>query len=98
MAFGELNPRQLSQVRDEFVLKFRIRSLSRGLLLPKVMPVATADQGSGLLADRQPALGSLSGVDVDRSTWPAHLCTHPAGIDGVARDLRPASRQRKSQR
>jgi hypothetical protein len=35
MAFGERNTRQLSQARDEFVLKFRIRSLSRGLLLPK---------------------------------------------------------------
>jgi len=98
MAFGECNTRELSQSRDEFVLKFRIRSLSRGLLLPKVMPVATTDQGGGHVAHGQPGLGSLSGVEVDRSSWPAHLCAHPAGIDGVAQDLRPASRQRKSQR
>ena len=37
------------------------------LLLLEVMPVAATDHGSGFIADREPGLGPLSGIKVDRS-------------------------------
>jgi hypothetical protein len=66
------------------VLKFRVGGLSGRLLLPEVMPVATADQGGEFVAYGQPGLGPLPGVEIHRSPWAAHPRARPAGIDGVA--------------
>src|SRR5690349_3841531 len=62
------------------------------------MPVAATDHGGGFVADREPGLGPLSGIKVDRSPLAAHLRSHPAGIDRIAQDARPAPRQRESER
>jgi hypothetical protein len=92
------NTRQLGQFSDELVLKFWIGRLNGWLLLPEVMPVASAYYGGGLVAYGQPGLGPLSGVEVHRGPWTAHFCARPTWIDSVAQDVRPASRQREGQR
>jgi hypothetical protein len=76
------------------MLEFWMGGLTGWLLLPKVVPVASADHGGGLVAYGEPSLCSLSGVEVNPGSWATHSCACPTGIDGVAQDLRPASRQR----
>jgi hypothetical protein len=57
----------------------------------------SADRGSGVVAYGQPGLGPLSGVEVHGRSWPSHFGARPAGIDGVAQNLRPASHQCESE-
>src|SRR3954452_22468262 len=90
--------RKLAQFGDELVLELRIAGLSGRLLLAQVVPVATADHCGRLIAHCQPGLGTLSGVEVHRRSWAAHLRAYPAGIDRVAQDLRPVPRHSKCQR
>src|SRR3954467_10415745 len=84
--------RKLAQFGDELVLELRIAGLSGRLLLAQVVPVATADHCGRLIAHCQPGLGTLSGVEVHRRCWAAHLRAYPARIDRVAQDLRPVPR------
>src|SRR5205823_1770167 len=67
------------------------------LLLLEVIPIAPTHHGLGVFADREPALGALSRVDADRGAGPAHPGARPAGIDGVAQNLRPQPSQREGQ-
>jgi len=74
----DLSPRkrntcQFAQLGDEPFLEFEVGRLSGRLLRPEVMPVATADQGGGLVAYGQPGLGPLPGVDVHRAPGPPIL-------------------------
>jgi hypothetical protein len=92
------HPRELAQFGDELVLEFGIAGLTGRLLLPQMVPVATADHCGRFVAHCQPSLGTLSGVEVHRSRWAAHLRAYPAGIDGIAQDLRPVPRRCERQR
>ena len=85
---GKRHFRQLGEFGDEPVLEFRIAGFTGRPFLSKVMPIAAADQRSRLVADGQPALSALAGVEVDRSAWTAHLRACPTGIDRIAQDLR----------
>src|SRR3954465_9538084 len=84
--------RKLAQFGDELVLELRIAGLSGRLFLAQVVPVATANHCGRLIAHCQPGLGTLSGVEVHRRCWAAHLRAYPARIDRVAQDLRPVPR------
>jgi hypothetical protein len=98
LSLGEHDAGELGQFGDEPVLEFRIGGLARWLLPPETVPVASADLCCRLVADGQPGLGPLPGVEVDRSSSAAHSRARPAGVDGIAQDLRPASREREGQR
>src|SRR2546423_8512772 len=81
--------RKLAQFGDELVLELRIAGLSGRLLLAQVVPVATADHCGRLIAHCQPGLGTLSGVEVHRRCWPAHLRAYPAWIARVGPYILP---------
>ena len=95
---GKRHCRQLGQFGDEPVLEFRIAGFTGRPFLSKVMPIAAADQRSRLVGDGQPALSALAGVEVNRSPWTTHPGACPTGIDRIAQDPGPASRNREGER
>ncbi len=76
---GKPHPRQVGELGEEPVLEDRIHDLWRRLLLPHVLPVAAARQGGGIVAHREPALGSLPGVEIDRCYIGHHIALRCLG-------------------
>jgi hypothetical protein len=62
------------------------------------MPIQAADRRGGIVADREPGLGKVSHLKIVRRSGTADLGRHPARIDSVAQDIRPAPSDGEGQR
>src|SRR5262245_35303316 len=81
---------QLSERCGELVLKADIRCFSRRGVRSAMMPVSTANGGSGIVADGEPRLSEISHLEIVRRARTAHFRSDPPWIDGVAQNIRPA--------
>ena len=80
---------QFCELGREFILKAGIRHVPGRNLRSTMMPVAAADDSSGIIADRKPGLGEISHLKIVWRSRAAHFRLDPARIDGVAQNIRP---------
>lgn len=87
----QANTSQLAKPLHQRILKPRITHLRRRLPLLSMVPIPAVHLRGSVIARRQPRLREMPHLQIVGRAGAAHFGRHPAGIDGVAEDIRPVA-------
>ena len=95
---GQINSREVFAGIEQLLLPLRIAGGWVRATRSHVIKVPSRNRRGRVAADREPRLSAMRGVQVIRRSRTSHLGCHPARLESVGENFRPAACDREGQK